>query len=310
MMTRPAKQKVVVLCGPTGIGKTTQAIQLATRYGGEIVSADSMQVYRYMDIGTAKPSVEEQQQMPHHLIDIVDPDDDFSAGQYARAAAECLAKLHDRDVLPFIVGGAGLYIKSCLHGLFREKAADEVVLARLTREADEKGPSALHQRLKNHDPETAATIDKADTFRIVRALEVFETTGKTMTVLKQSHNFAEQRYDALKICLYANREIIYNRIDQRVDKMMAQGFADEVSGLLAMGYADSLKSMQSLGYRHMIQYLTGAVPWQEMVATMKRDTRRYAKRQLTWFRGDVENNWIDSDAASGTMVALIDRFLL
>jgi tRNA dimethylallyltransferase len=308
-MVKPAKQKVVVLCGPTGIGKTTRAIQLATRYGGEIVSADSMQIYRDMDIGTAKPSREEQQQVAHYLIDIVDPDADFSAGQYARVAAECLAKLHDSKVIPFIVGGTGLYIKSCLHGLFREKAADAFVLARLTREADEKGPAVLHQRLKNCDPETAEIINEADTFRIVRALEVFETTGNTMTELKRSHNFAEQRYDALRICLYADRETIYNRIDQRVEKMMAQGFADEVSGLLAKGYADSLKSMQSLGYRHMIQYLTGVVSWAEMVSTMKRDTRRYAKRQLTWFRGDAENHWIDPATDTGTMGELIDRFL-
>ncbi len=309
MTTSAVTPKVIVLCGPTGISKTATAIQLADRYGGEIVSADSMQVYRYMDIGTAKPSQKEQRQVRHHLIDIVNPDEAFSAGRYARMAGDTLAGLHDRGVLPFIVGGTGLYIKACLHGLFRRQAADEKVLERLTREARQLGASEMHKRLAFCDPEAAQTINKQDTFRIVRALEIYETTGKPLSAFRREHNFSRDYYAPLKLCLFAAREMVYNRIDRRVEAMMEQGLAEEVADLLARGYTPDLKSMQSLGYRHMVRYLRQEISWPEMISTMKRDTRRYAKRQLTWFRADPEINWIPLETAEESLDRLIEQFI-
>ncbi|MDY6904838.1 MAG: tRNA (adenosine(37)-N6)-dimethylallyltransferase MiaA [Thermodesulfobacteriota bacterium] len=305
----PPQQKVIVICGPTGVGKTEWAVRLGSELSGEIVSADSMQIYRYMDIGTAKPTPEEMRQLPHHMIDIVDPDADFSAGQYARMAREKIDKLHERRILPLIVGGTGLYIKACLHGLFRERSVNDEVLKRLTREAEQNGAERLHGRLQACDPEAARRINPRDVFRIVRALEVYETTGKPLSVHQKAHQFTGSRYDALKLCLYTEREFLYDRINRRVDAMMAAGLVDEVRGLLAMGYAGDLKSMQAIGYRHVVSCLTGQWSWEEALGTLKRDTRRYAKRQLTWFRADPGIKWIDKTGGMDKIRSVIRRFV-
>ncbi len=290
--SRSALPPVVVLCGPTGVGKTGRAIELARTFGGHIVGADSMQIYKYMDIGTAKPTVEERRQIPHYMIDVAEPDDDFSAGRYAGMAKEVLSRLHQNGILPFLVGGTGLYIKACLQGLFRNGPADSGLLKALTKEAEEKGGAYMHQRLQACDPEAARRIGPKDVFRIVRALEVFAATGRPVSAHIREHRFAKQPYTVLKIGLYLDRGELYRHIDSRVDAMLAAGFADEVRALLDSGYEAGLKSMQSIGYRHMAQYLQGDISWQEMRDTMMRDTRRYAKRQLTWFRKDADVVWI------------------
>jgi tRNA dimethylallyltransferase len=268
-----------------------------------------MQIYRYMDIGTAKPTAKERRQVPHFMIDIVDPDEDFSAGQYSRMAGEVIDRMHQAGVMPFIVGGTGLYIKACLKGFFREGPADDQLLKQLNQEAAEKGAPAMHERLRACDPESAARIGPNDIFRIVRALELFAATGRPASEHIRAHGFSEQRYNTLKICLYLEREEMYQAIDARVDAMLEAGFADEVQGLLDKGYGEGLKSMQSIGYRHMAGYLLGKTSRQEMSETMKRDTRRYAKRQLTWFRGDPEVVWVRKEEGLDRMFGLIKAFI-
>jgi tRNA dimethylallyltransferase len=300
---------VIVLCGPTGVGKTAWALELAETFGGRIIGADSMQIYKYMDIGTAKPSLEERARIPHYLIDVAEPDEEFSAGKYARMAESVLSRLHENGILPFLVGGTGLYIKACLNGLFREGPADNRLLAELKEEAEDKGAAFMHEKLKDCDPASARRINPNDVFRIIRALEVYAVSGCPASEHIREHGFSEKQYATLKICLNLDREALYRRIDARVDAMLETGFAGEVAGLLESGYPADLKSMQSIGYRHMAQYLRGEWTWAEMRDTMMRDTRRYAKRQLTWFRGDTEMIWVDKQDGIEKTFNLVDKFI-
>jgi tRNA dimethylallyltransferase len=302
------KPNVVVICGPTGIGKTTVAIELAGSLGGEIVSADSMQIYRFMDIGTAKPTPEEQAAAPHHMIDIVDPDEPFDAARYATLARQAIASIIARQRLPLVVGGTGFYIRALLGGLFDAGASNPKIRRKLLGQAEQEGTEALYERLGTCDPETAAGLHPNDTFRIVRALEVFEITGRPLSVHQQRHGFGDRPYDALIIGLDTDRRHLYERIDQRVDAMMAAGFLEEVKGLLSRGYGQDLKSMQSIGYRHMLDLIGGRCDRQTTLAAMKRDTRRYAKRQLTWFRADPGVVWIAVESRAAIRQR-IDEFL-
>ncbi len=304
----PDKAKIVVLCGPTGIGKTAAAIALAIRFKGEIVGADSMQIYRHMDIGTAKPTQAEQNQVPHHLIDVVAPDEAFDAERYLALTRPVIADLKDRGRVPLVVGGTGFYIKALIYGLFETLPVDPEIRQRLQKEVAEQGSPELHQRLGQCDPEAAARIHPNDTYRVVRALEVFESSGQTISAWQQAHAFKTKEYDALQIGLNLQRQALYARIDQRVDQMIDQGLLDEVRGLLQKGYAPELKAMQSLGYRHMIAYLQGQLTWEETVRTLKRDTRRYAKRQLTWFQADSDVVWVERDDTE-KMAALIENYI-
>jgi len=293
MVSPIKKPKVIVICGPTGVGKTAVGIQVAETLGGEIISADSMQIYRYMNIGTAKPTVDEQNRIFHHLIDIVDPDEDFDAVRFAKMAREKVLQLHHRDVLPVVVGGTGLYIKALLQGLFQSNPADPIIRERLMKEAAENGSSRLHDRLQQVDPDTAERLHPNDSYRIVRALETIESTGRSISDHHQDHGFADEPFQALKICLQMDRQKLYDRIDQRVDLMIEAGLVDEVQKLLGMGYTAGLKSMQSIGYRHMVDVIEGRLSRDEGVRTLKRDTRRYAKRQFTWFGADQEIHWYE-----------------
>ncbi len=302
------KHKVVVICGPTGIGKTALSIQLAEWFSGEIVGADSMQIYRYMDIGTAKPTAAERARIPHHMVDVADPDESYDAARFSREARECISRIHDRRKLPFIVGGTGLYIRALLHGLCDASPVDETVRERLRAESLADGGSPLYERLEACDPATARLVHPNDTYRIIRALEIYEATGQPMSVYRQRHRFADDRYHVLKIGLHINREVLYERIDLRVDAMIAQGLLSEVESLIQMGYAPQLKPMQSLGYRHMIDYIAGRADWEKTVWTMKRDTRRYAKRQLTWFRPDTTIHWYGPDQSAGVR-SLVQRWI-
>lgn len=273
------------------MGKTSMAINVAEIFKGEIIGADSMQIYRYMNIGTAKPTRDEQSRVAHHMIDIIDPDDHFDARQFAEMSYEKIIRLYTSGVIPFIVGGTGLYIKALVHGLFKDGSSDIHVRERLQEQVRIYGANFLHQELRRYDPDTAERIHPNDAYRIIRALEVHELTGKTITAFQQNHRFKDHRFRVLKIGLHIDREVLYDRINHRADAMIDSGFLDEVRGLLEMGYSDDLKSMRSIGYRHLIDFIKGRCSWDETMRTLKRDTRRYAKRQLTWFKADPEIVW-------------------
>jgi len=302
------KHKIIVICGPTGTGKTSTAIQLAQEFNGEIISADSMQIYRYMDIGTAKATRDEQMRVPHHLVDIVEPDQPFDAAKFSQMAEEKIADLIQAEKVPFVVGGTGLYIKALVHGLFQSDPSNSEIREKLKRLASEKGIESLYYRLETCDPEAAERIHPKDSIRIIRALEIFEQTGNPMSRIHDGHRFAEQRFDALKIGLSVPRDVLYDRINRRVDEMIQAGFLKEVRFLLNQGYGEDHKSMQSIGYRHMAGYINGRLTWGEAVTTMKRDTRRYAKRQMTWFRADTEINWFEPSRPDSIRDAIFDFF--
>lgn len=295
MCSEAPKPNVVVICGPTATGKTAVAIDLAEIFDAEIVGADSMQVYRYMDIGTAKPTPEERAAVPHHMIDIVEPDAPLDARQYAETAREKIAVLHAKGITPFVVGGTGFYIKALLYGLFEDVPSNPDVRRRLRQAARDRGSAFLHRQLAQCDPDTAGRLHPNDSYRIVRALEVYALTGKPISAYHCEHGFSENPFNVLKIGLNMSRDLLYDRINRRVDSMIAAGFLDEVRGLLDMGFTEDLKSMQSIGYRHLIDFIHGRFPWEEMLRTLKRDTRRYAKRQLTWFGADAEVLWLNPE---------------
>jgi tRNA dimethylallyltransferase len=300
--------KLIVICGPTGAGKTGLAIRLAGKFNAEIVGADSMQVYRHMDVGTAKPTPAEQAAVPHHMIDIVDPDQSFDAAAYAGMAADTIQRIIARDRTVIVVGGTGLYIKALIYGLFDEGPADQAVRRRLKRKAASQGAAALHRQLSRIDAAAARRIHPNDAYRIIRALEVFAVTGKPLTVYQQRHGFRRPRFNTLEIGLSWPRPVLYERIDRRVDAMMDQGFLDEVRHLLASGYGTDLKAMQSLGYRHLAAVIGGGSDLAEAVKALKRDHRRYAKRQLTWFGARESIHWLTPDQGA-TAVELIRGFL-
>jgi len=302
------KPKIIVICGPTGAGKTAAAIHLSQKFKGEIIGADSIQIYRLMDIGSAKPTRIEQTVVPHHLIDVVNPDEPFDAALFAEKADHIINSMTSRGITPFIVGGTGLYIKALMHGLSRARPAAREVLKRLKNEAEKYGSDDLYRRLSECDPKTAEKIHPNDTFRITRALEIFEVTGKPISAFHDQHQFSEKKYQALKICIHTDRKKLYERINRRVDAMIEDGFLNEVKMLLKKGYSPDLKSMQSLGYHHMVEYIYGNISWEQALDSMKRDTRRYAKRQLTWFKADPEMKWFTPDQTE-QMQLEIERFL-
>jgi tRNA dimethylallyltransferase len=308
MNSVPEKPKVIVICGPTGIGKTAVGIELAGKFGGEIISADSMQIYRHMDIGTAKPTPEELVQITHHMIDIVNPDEDYDAVQFSKQARDRIAVIVNRGLIPFIVGGTGLYIKALLHGLFQSKPVDSQIRKRLKQEAEENGNGFLFERLKRMDPAAADRIHPKDSYRIIRALETIESSGKTISEHHQNHGFADDPFTALKIGLQMDRQNLYVRIDDRVELMIEAGLVEEVTKLLEMGYTAELKSMQSIGYRHVVGFLEGSLPWDECLRTLKRDTRRFAKRQFTWFGADQAISW-QASAQLKDIISLVGKFL-
>ncbi len=287
------KPKIVVICGPTGIGKTSAAIETTKVFDGEIISADSMQIYRYMDIGTAKQTLDEQAQVVHHMVNILEPDEPFNAAKFAAKAHDIILSLHRKGCIPFIVGGTGLYIKALVHGLFHTEPEDQDVRNRLKKREEELGAGYLYKRLTRIDPETAERLHSNDMLRIIRALEIYEITGRTISEFHQKHNFSDRPYSTLKIGLHMERELLYERINQRVDEMIIAGVLDEVKELLEKGYSPGLKSMQSIGYRHMVDFIQGKVTWDDTIRILKRDTRRYAKRQLTWFKADSEIVWVE-----------------
>ncbi len=299
--------KVAILIGPTAVGKTGTALALAARLGAEIVNADSLQVYRELSIGTAKPTLEERARVPHHLVDVADPTESYDADRYSREGREALAGLHQRGVPTLVAGGTGLYLKALLHGLFAAGAPRQEIRERLRRELSELGLALLYQRLAALDPATAARLHPHDTYRILRALEVITATGRPISELFAAHRFRECPYRVLKLGLTLPREELNDRIEARVEAMLAQGLLAEVEGLLGRYPAD-LKPFHSLGYRHLIKFLQGQWSWDEAIDRLKIDTRHYAKRQLTWFKADPEVQWFHPGQIDAMAACLAEFF--
>ena len=299
---------LVVLCGPTAAGKTAAALALAEHFPVEVISADSRQVYRLMDIGTAKPTALERLQVPHHLVDVVWPDEPFDAARFARLAAPVIDAVQQRGRLPLLVGGTGLYIRALTAGLAELPAADPAIRRRLAASADTEGSAALHRRLAVVDRESAALLHPNDRVRLVRALEVFELTGRPLSAWRREHGFRQGRYRLLKIGLTAERTELYRRIDRRAATMFAHGLVEETAALLAAGYPSHLKALQTIGYRESLRLLGGECTAAEALQELQQATRRYAKRQLTWFRADSEVIWVDSTTESAKIQKLIDQF--
>lgn len=286
--------KLVVITGPTASGKTALGAALAQRLGGEVVSADSMQIYRGMDIGTAKPTPEEMQGVPHHMIDIADPTENYSVSRYAAEAAACVDDILARGKLPVVVGGTGLYIDSLIAGrTFADGTADTALRQELSERYDEIGGEGLLGELRKVDPERAAKLHPADKKRIVRAMEVYILTGRTITQHDAETRAVPPRYDAAKIALdFAVRQDLYDRIDRRVDIMVQQGLFDEVRALLAAGVPADCTAMQAIGYKEAVAAVQGKAAPQDAVAAIQLASRRYAKRQLTWLRRDQDLFWL------------------
>lgn len=297
MTGKTQKPLLIIIAGPTGVGKTDVAIRLAAERCGEIISADSMQVYRFMDIGTAKPTCEQRSMVRHHLIDIVNPDQPFNASLFIRHAEDVIAGLHNRQTPIFVVGGTGLYIRALLGGLFEGPGADETLRSYFKDIAEKQGKERLHELLRSKDEKAAGAIDPRDVSRMVRALEVIELTGVSIVDMQRDHRFRDMKYRSIKLGIRMDRERLYERIDLRVDRMLEEGFTAEVKALHERGYAPDLKPLQSLGYKHMGSHLRGGCSFDEAVRLMKRDTRHYAKRQMTWFAADGEMEWFSYDDA-------------
>jgi tRNA dimethylallyltransferase len=299
----------VIILGPTASGKTELAVRLAERFDGEIVNADSMQVYRGMDIGTAKPSDELRRRIPHHLIDIVDPDVNFSASDFRREAIRAIADIHGRGKRAFVVGGTGLYIKALLKGLVESPSGAEHIRSDLQETARKVGSGELLRRLAEVDPETAGRLHPNDQVRIIRALEVYLQTGLPISRFRNEHDFTGDYYDYLKIGIAVERGELYRRIEERVERMMAEGFLAEVRGLLSQGFTTELKPFRAIGYKELSAYLAGTYPLDEAVRLIKRDSRRYAKRQLTWFRQEKEIYWVEYPERFDTICNHVIEFL-
>ncbi|WP_412973855.1 tRNA (adenosine(37)-N6)-dimethylallyltransferase MiaA [Paenibacillus sp. OAS669] len=287
------KPGLLVLVGPTAVGKTKLSIRLASEYGAEIISGDSMQVYRGMDIGTAKVTPEEQMGVPHHLIDIHDPDYPFSVAEFQERSRKLITEIHDRGRLPFMVGGTGLYVESvCYDYQFSESGSDEEYREEQRLYAEKHGNEALWERLREVDPETAERLHPNDQRRIIRALEVFHLTGERLSEQLKVQK-KQSPYELCIIGLTMDRALLYKRIEERIDLMLEQGLVEEVRRLRDQGYGIQHISMQGLGYKEILGYLEGAATLEEAVVQLKQDTRRFAKRQLSWFRHMKDIEWVD-----------------
>ena len=286
--------RIVVVAGPTASGKTRLGIELARKLDGEIVSADSMQIYRRMDIGTAKATAEERAAAVHHMLDVAEPDENWSVARYVEEAGRCCDDIIACGKLPIVVGGTGLYIDSLISGLdFADNTSDNALRDRLGSEYDSLGGEAMLTRLAQVDPERAAKLHPGDKRRIVRAIEIYMLTGTTITEHDRITAARPKRYDAARIVLnYADRADLYARIDARVDEMEQAGLVDEVRRLLASGLSPECTAMQAIGYKEIAAALRGDVSLSDAVELIKRSSRRYAKRQLTWLRRDASVRWI------------------
>ena len=303
------KPKLVVVLGPTASGKTEVALEIAARTGACIVSADSVQVYRHFDIGSAKPTEEQRRGIPHFLIDVADPDEDFNAGTYMRLALKRIGRLVRDGRKIVVVGGTFLYVKALVYGLLEGVEIDREFRDRLARERDAKGVASLHKKLESLDPVSAGRINPNDYVRIERALEVYHTTGERMSDHQHRHGFSERRFNVLKIGLLGNRERLRHAIDGRVDSMINRGWVEEVKSIRTMGYGPHLKPMKSIGYKRINEFLDGRLDFKTAVESIRTDTKRFSKRQSTWLRADDGIKWFDPSHGDDPILEECSGFL-
>jgi tRNA dimethylallyltransferase len=309
--TESARGPVVVVTGPTGAGKTGLGIEIAERFGGEVINADSMQVYRYMDIGTAKPTLEERARVPHHLFDIVDPDANYSAGRYGIEARQMATEIHGRGGLVVLVGGTGLYIRAFLEGLVDGGGADPEIRERLEhehREAIEAGdPERLHRRLADWDADAAERIHPNDLRRIIRALEICQQSGRLASGVRRDHGFDDRPYETLHLAIDPGRETLAERIDRRCEQMIEAGLLQEIRRLRKAGFGPELRPMQAIGYRHINPVADGIDTLAHALVEMQKDTRRFARRQRTWLRKIEEAVWMNP-GDRGEILQRVEQF--
>ena len=289
------KPPLVVLTGPTAVGKTALSISLAKEINGEIISADSMQVYRQMDIGTAKIMPEEMQDVPHHLIDILDPDEDFNVVKFKELANACIEQIYSRGKIPILVGGTGFYIQAVLKDVSFQQEEETEIRMELEKLAQDKGAHYLYEQLQKVDPESAKVIHENNVRRVIRALEYFEQTGCKISYHNQQEKEKESPYNFAYFVLEQDRNFFFERIETRIDLMMEQGLLDEVKSLYKKGYGRDLVSMQGIGYKEIYAYLDGEYSLEDAEYILKRDTRHFAKRQLTWFKREKDVVWVNKD---------------
>ena len=288
------KQPLIIITGPTAVGKTALSVQLAKRIGGEIISADSMQVYRHMDIGSAKVTKEEMEGVPHHLIDILEPSEEFNVVAFQKLARRAVEEICARGAVPIIAGGTGFYIQALLYDIdFTETQEEEAFRKEMEQKAAEEGPGAVHALLAQVDPESAAAIHENNVKRVIRALEFHRQTGMKISEHNEKERKKESPYDFFYYVLTTDRPVLYERIERRVDLMMAQGLVDEVKRLKEMGCTRQMVSMQGLGYKEILACLDGELSLEEAVYIIKRDTRHFAKRQLTWFKRERDVRFLN-----------------
>lgn len=299
------KIPLIIIAGATAVGKSDVAISLAREINGEIISADSLQVYRYFDIGSAKPTPEEMADVPHHLINVVNPDEPFTVGHFNELAYEAAVDIHRRGKKVILCGGTGLYIKALIQNFACGTPADLEVRESLREEFAEVDSSLMHARLKEVDPGSAGKIDPRDRYRIERALEVFYSSGKQLSEIHAEQS-EESRFDYRYFILNRDREFLYERIGERVMAMIRAGLKEETQKILDMGYAETIKPFQTIGYSEMLSHIRGEIGLEETIELIARNTRRFAKRQLIWFRGVKEGEWIELPDDSNVGQSLLD----
>jgi tRNA dimethylallyltransferase len=304
----PARIAVGFIVGPTGAGKSALAMAVAERLNCEIVNADSRQFYRGMDLGTAKPSAEDRARVPHHLIDVRDPDESLDVAEFAQLARTAIEEIASRGRNPLVVGGSGLYLRVIRGGIFRGPVASVEIRDRLTNIAAKRGVAHLHQRLREIDLESANRIGVNDLYRIARAIEVFELTGETISAHQQRHRFADIGYDTLTVGVEVERKKLYEAIDTRFDTMVAAGLVAEVRALVEAGYSPDKPPLSTIGYKQIAAHLRGELVLADAVALAKQESRRLAKRQLTWFRREPEIVWLDPERGAQDAFTLFEKF--
>lgn len=309
-MSENKKKPMIILTGPTAVGKTDLSIQLAKAINGEIISADSMQVYRHMDIGSAKVTPEEMDGVCHHLIDVLEPEEEFNVVVFQKLAKEALTGIYERGHIPIIVGGTGFYIQALLYDIdFAENDGDTAIRRELEKLAQTQGAGCLHQMLQEIDPESAAAIHQNNVKRVIRAIEFYRQTGKKISLHNEQEREKQSPYQFLYYVLDTDRKTLYERIDRRVDLMMEHGLVDEVKHLADMGCTRDMVSMQGLGYKEILDYLSGEIPLEEAVYILKRDTRHFAKRQITWFKRERDVRWLELEQFQNDRKKVLEHIL-
>ena len=309
-MSENKKKPMIILTGPTAVGKTDLSIQLAKAIDGEIISADSMQVYCHMDIGSAKVTPEEMDGVPHHLIDVLEPEEEFNVVVFQKLAKEALTGIYERGHIPIIVGGTGFYIQALLYDIdFTENDGDTAIREELEELAQMKGAGYLHQMLQEIDPESAAAIHQNNVKRVIRAIEFYRQTGTKISLHNEQEREKQSPYQFLYYVLDTDRKTLYERIDRRVDLMMEHGLVDEVKRLADMGCTRDMVSMQGLGYKEILDYLSGEITLEEAVYILKRDTRHFAKRQITWFKRERDVRWLELEQFQNDRKKVLEHIL-